>query len=375
MSHVFDLSSLGYGLPEKTAFEPYGAAGLAAGRIGAHHRGGYVVLCELGELHGVLPGRHRDRGLRPLQGGSRPAGPAAQPPGLPAVGDWVAFRLLEGGGARIEAVLPRRTCFRRGRRDLARGSQVAEEQVIAANVDVVLLAVDLSLPANPRSLERYVAAAWDSGAEPVIVLTKLDLCDDVEARIAEAEAVAMGVPVFAASAATGEGVEAVRALLAGHRTAALLGPSGSGKSTLVNRLLGREAQATGAVRSDGRGRHTTTARELFLVPGGGLLLDTPGLRVLQLWEEDGLAGAFADVEQLAARCRFSDCSHETEPGCAVREAVSSGDLDAERLESYAKLARELAYLERKGDNRAEAEERRRWRAVTKEARARARPRR
>ena len=359
MSHVFDLSSLGYGLPEKTAFEPYGAAGLAAGRIGAHHRGGYVVLCELGELHGLLPGR-----LRSVGAGE-----------MPAVGDWVAFRPLADGGALIEAVLSRRTCFRRGRRDLARGSQVAEEQVIAANVDVVLLAVDLSLPANPRSLERYVAAAWDSGAEPVIVLTKLDLCDDVEARIAEAEAVAMGVPVFAASAATGEGVEAVRALLAGHRTAALLGPSGSGKSTLVNRLLGREAQATGAVRSDGRGRHTTTARELFLVPGGGLLLDTPGLRVLQLWEEDGLAGAFADVEQLAARCRFSDCSHETEPGCAVREAVSSGDLDAERLESYAKLARELAYLERKGDKRAEAEERRRWRAVTKEARARARPRR
>jgi ribosome biogenesis GTPase len=358
LSHVFDLSSLGYGSREETAFEPYGAAGLAAGRIGAHHRGGYVVFSELGELLGTLPGRLR----------------SASAEATPAVGDWVAFRSLEGGGALIEAVLPRRTCFRRGRRDLARGSHVAEEQVIAANVDVVLLAVDLSLPAGLRSLERYLAAAWDSGAEPVVVLTKLDLCEGVEERVAEMEAVAIGVPVYAVSAATGEGVDPLRGLVSGNRTAALLGPSGSGKSTLVNRLLGREAQATGAVRSDGRGRHTTTARELFLVPGGGLLLDTPGLRVLQLWEEDGLGGAFSDVEALATRCRFSDCRHETEPGCAVREAVSSGALDAGRLESFAKLARELAYLERKGDKRAEAEERRRWRALTKEGRARARPR-
>ena len=359
MSYVFDLSSLGYGSSEETAFEPHGAAGLAAGRIGAHHRGGYVIFSELGELHGVSPGRLR----------SAPAGET------PAVGDWVAFRPLEGGGALIEAVLPRRTSLRRGRRDLARRSHVAEEQVIAANVDVALLAVDLSLAAGPRSLERYLAAAWDSGAEPVIVLTKLDLCDVVEERVAETETIAIGVPVYAVSAATGEGVDALRGLLSGNRTAALLGPSGSGKSTLVNRLLGREAQATGAIRSDGRGRHTTTVRELFLVPGGGLLLDTPGLRVLQLWEEDGLGGAFSDVEELAVRCRFSDCWHETEPGCAVREAVSSGVLDAGRLESFGKLARELAYLERKGDKRAEAEERRRWRAMTKEARARARPRR
>lgn len=358
MSHVLELSSLGWGSPEETAFEPYGAAGLAAGRIGAHHRGGYVVFSELGELPGVLPGRLR----------GAPAGE------LPAVGDWVAFRPLEEGGALIEVVLPRRTCFRRSRRDLARGSHVAEEQVVGANVDVAMLVGDLSIPANPRSLERYLAAAWESGAEPALVLTKLDLCDAVEARIKEAQAVGIGVPVFAVSAATGEGIGELRALVAGNRTAALLGPSGSGKSTLVNALLGYEAQATAALRKDGRGRHTTTARELLLVPGGGLLLDTPGLRVLQLWEDDGLGEAFSEIEELASRCRFSNCRHESEPGCAVQEAVVGGALDPGRLESFAKLARELAYLERKGDKRAGAAVRRRWRAVSKEVRARARPR-
>jgi ribosome biogenesis GTPase len=357
LSHVSNLSLLGFGPSEKASFEPYGAAGLAAGRIGAQHRGGYVVLCELGELAGVLPGR--------LHGAGE----------FPAVGDWVAFRALGGGEALIEAILPRRTCFRRSRTDLSRGTPVGEEQVVAANVDAAMLIGDLSIPGNPRSLERYLAAAWESGAEPAIVLTKLDLCDAVDARIAEAEAVAVGVSVLAVSAATGEGVDELRLLLAGNRTAVLLGPSGSGKSTLVNRLLGRDVQATGAVRSDGRGRHTTTVRELFVVPGGGLLLDTPGLRVLQLWEDDGLGGAFSDIDELASRCRFSDCRHDAEPGCAVRTAVAEGELDPRRLESFEKLARELAFHERKGDKRAKAEERRRWRAVEKEARARSRPRR
>jgi ribosome biogenesis GTPase len=356
LTHVFDLRSLGWGPREEAAFEPYGAAGLAAGRIGAQHRGGYAVLSELGELAGVLPGRllsHEE---------------------LPAVGDWVAFRPLEGGGALVEAVLPRRTCFRRSRADLTRGSHVAEEQVVAANVDVAMLVGDLSIPTNPHSLERYVAAAWDSGAEPALVLTKLDLCAAVAERIAEAEAVAIGVPVVAVSALTGEGIGDLRRLLVGSRTAVLLGPSGSGKSTLVNRLLGREAQATGAVRSDGRGRHTTTARQLFLVPGGGLLLDTPGLRVLQLWEDTGLGSAFSDIEELTSQCRFSDCRHDSEPGCAVLEAVAEGVLDPSRLESFEKLARELAHLERKGDKRAKSEARRRWRVVEREARARSRPR-
>jgi ribosome biogenesis GTPase len=358
LSHVFDLPSLGFGPHEEASFEPYRAGGLAAGRIGAQHRGGYVVFSELGELAGVLPGRML----------GRPAGE------LPAVGDWVACRPLDGGGALVEAVLPRRTCFRRSRRDLARGSHVAEEQVVAANVDVALLIGDLSISGNPRSLERYLAAAWESGAEPALVLTKLDLCDAVEARVAEAEAVVPGVSVLAVSAVTGDGVDEVSRLLAGNRTAVLLGPSGSGKSTLVNRLLRRDAQATGAVRSDGRGRHTTTARELFLLPGGGLLLDTPGLRVLQLWEDDGLGSAFSDIEELASGCRFTDCRHESEPGCAVREALAAGGLDPGRLESFEKLARELAYLERKGDKRAESEERRRWRATEKQLRARAKSR-
>jgi ribosome biogenesis GTPase len=350
----FDLILLGWGPDFEGPFEPHAAAGLAAGRVGARHRGGVVLFSELGELLGMLAGRLHNM-------------PAAD---LPTAGDWVAFRPLDDGQALVEAVLPRRTAFRRGRGDLARASRVSEEQVVAANVDVVLIVSDLSLPPNPRSLERYLAAAWDSGAEPVVVLTKADVCPDLAGHAAEVERVAIGVPLLAVSAATGEGVEDVRALVAGNHTAALLGPSGTGKSTLVNRLLGRDVQATQAVRSDGRGRHTTTVRELFPLPDGGLILDTPGLRVLQPWNADGLGEAFSDVEELARACRFSDCRHDTEPGCAIRAAIAEGRLAAERYESFERLEREVAWLQRKEDPRAQAEQRRRWRVMHREHRAR-----
>jgi ribosome biogenesis GTPase len=202
------------------------------------------------------------------------------------------------------------------------------------------------------------------------VLTKADMCPDLPGHAAEVERVAIGVPLLAVSATTGGGVEDVRALVAGNYTAALLGPSGSGKSTLVNRLLGQDVQATQAVRSDGRGRHTTTVRELFPLPDGGLILDTPGLRLLQPWDAEGVGEAFADVEQLALDCRFSDCRHDTEPGCAVRDAIADGRLGEERLASFERLERELAWLERKADPRAQAEERRRWRTIHRELRAR-----
>jgi ribosome biogenesis GTPase len=213
--------------------------------------------------------------------------------------------------------------------------------------------------------------AWESGAEPVIVLTKSDLAEDVAGPVLEAESVAYSVPIHVVSAVTGDGVDELRAHLGRGRTAALLGSSGVGKSTLVNRLAGHELLATAEIRRDGRGRHTTTHRELVLLPGGGLVLDTPGMRELQLWESaDGIGEAFTDVEALAARCRFSDCAHRHEPGCAVRDAIRRGELPAERYASYEKLKRELHRLEIRLDKRARADEARSRRAVYREIKAR-----
>lgn len=269
----------------------------------------------------------------------------APPDASPTTGDWVALDADDVA----RHVLPRRTRFSR-----AEAGGAAREQVVAANVDVVLLVAGLDGDFNVRRLERYVALARASGARPVVVLNKADACADPDAARREAEAVAAGAPVLLASAATGAGLDALRALVAPGVTVALLGSSGVGKSTIVNRLLGEERFATQPVREhDARGRHTTTRRELVPLPGGGLLLDTPGMRELGLPADgDGLAGAFEDVESLARLCRFRDCRHESEPGCAVRAAIASGELDAARFESYLKLQRELAWRARRRDEAA-----------------------
>jgi ribosome biogenesis GTPase len=222
---------------------------------------------------------------------------------------------------------------------------------------------------NVRRLERYLALAWESGALPVVVLTKTDLSNDVAGGIAAAQGTAPGVDVIALSSVTGEGVAALDRLLLPARTAVLLGPSGAGKSTLINRLLGTERLRTGEVREDGKGRHTTTQRELVRLSGGALLIDTPGMRELQLWDANaGLGAAFADVYALAAACRFRDCRHETEPGCAVRAAVDAGRLPAERLEHWRRLQRELAYLARRQDALAAATARSQTKSVMRLAR-------
>lgn len=325
----------------------------------------------------LVPGRvvRQARGLLSVQTSgrvllARTAGRLLhQAPGseaLPTVGDWVALQLPAGDGeALLHAVLPRHGVL--ARREA--GSE-RDGQLIAANLDVVFLVAGQDDDFNPRRLERALALAWNSGAAPVVVLSKADLLDDVEARVQEVEALAPGVPVLALSAHTGEGVDALLTWLPAGRTGVLLGSSGAGKSTLVNRLLGEERLATQAVREDdSRGRHTTTHRELFALPGGGLLIDGPGMRELGLWgDEEGVDSAFADILGLATGCRFTDCEHRSEPGCAVRAAVEAGALEPARLASYEKLRREQAHQTRLTDPLARKEHRRHMGSLIKSAR-------
>ncbi len=349
-STEIELERLGWNAEFAAAFEAHAEAGLLPGRVAVQHRGGYRLYSESGELAAEASGRlHHD---------------AAGPQDLPVAGDWVGFAPTDDGRAVVHAVLPRRTKFSR-----KAASSPTEEQVVAANVDTVFLVTGLDGDLSLRRLERYLTLAWESGAEPVVVLTKSDLCDDVEVALAEVEGIAYGVPVHASSAVSGTGVEELRRHFAGDRTVALLGSSGVGKSTLVNRLLGEELLDTQEVRADGRGRHTTTRRELLLLPGGGLVLDTPGMRELQLWSADeGVGETFADVEELAGECRFADCRHEQEPGCAVLAAVDGGSLELSRLRSYRKLGRELRALELKQDQRARSEEHRKRRVFARSQR-------
>jgi ribosome biogenesis GTPase len=341
-----ELVKLGWTDELEAAFTTYSERGFEPARVVAEHRGGYYVRGERGDRLAHARGRLRDDEITG---------------GMPAVGDWVAVCDAPGDRAAIEALLPRRTKVSRKTPWLK-----AAEHVLVANVDMVFLVSGLDHDYNPRRLERYLVAAWDSGADPVVVLTKLDVCDDFE-KIVEAENVAVGVPVLAVSNVTGEGVDEVRALLRPARTFVLLGSSGTGKSTLVNRLAGRTVMPTGDLRNDGRGRHTTRHRQLLVLRDGAILVDTPGLRELQIWEGD-VDSAFADIAELAAECRFSDCAHDTEPDCAVRGALDSGALDPDRWTSYLKLQRELRSIKARKGTREHRELKRRWRARARETR-------
>jgi ribosome biogenesis GTPase / thiamine phosphate phosphatase len=327
----------------------HSALGLAPARVIVQQRGLYGLATPAGEATARLSGRFAH-------------GAAAGD--HPVAGDWVAATVRPAeASATIHHLLPRRTAF--ARKAAGRGGGA---QVVAANVDVALLVASLNRDFNARRIERYLALAWESGASPVVVLTKADLCADREALKAEIERVAMDVPVHAVSTLTGEGLDDLSDVLVPGQTAALLGSSGVGKSSLVNALAGRPVMATRAVREDdARGRHTTTHRELIVLPGGRLVLDTPGMRELGVWDADaGIAATFADVETMAARCRFRDCAHEAEPGCAVQAALAEGRLDAARWRNYAKLQRELAHEARRSDPRAQSEQRKMW---TRRARA------
>ena len=361
-SYDAGLQELGFSPRWQALMAPHAEAGLAPARVVRVDRGGSIVATAAG----VVPAKSAVRLLKS----------AAGPGDLPAVGDWVALRLapVPGTGAArdgapgsaaapaadpgvslIEAVLARASALTRGA-----AGRTSDAQTLAANVDVVFVVHPLDGAPNLRRLERELSLAWESGAKPAVVLTKADLCADADGARTAVESVAIGVDVLLVNALAGEGLPPLLALVAGGLTAVLIGPSGAGKSTLVNALLGERRQATREVRvSDGRGRHTTVARELIPLPGGGLLIDTPGLRGLALTgAEDGIAAAFPDVEALAVSCRFRDCSHQEEPDCAVRAAVAAGELPGDRLASYHKLRREARLAAAKTDARLRAEDNR-----------------
>jgi ribosome biogenesis GTPase / thiamine phosphate phosphatase len=342
-----DLSHLGWTRFFAERFGPHAIDGLIPGRVAVEHKGAYIVLTGYEEVRAQISGRFR------YEADSRAD--------LPAVGDWVALEPTQSGEGIVRAVLERRSKFMRN----VAGERV-EEQVLAANIDVSFLVAPIDEPVNLRRLERYMTMAWGGGTDPVVVLTKADLSDDVGSRIVEVESAAIGLPVHAVDALSEEEVGALRSYLAGDRTAVFLGSSGVGKSTLVNSLLGSDRQSTNEVRWDHKGRHTTSRRELITLPGGGLIIDTPGMREIQLWDAgDGLSDAFEDIAELTTDCRFNDCSHRSEPGCAVRAALEQGPLETSRWESYVKLQRELRWLETKRDVRAKAEQKRKHRAVNK----------
>jgi ribosome biogenesis GTPase len=334
------------------AFGPQFLAGHTPGRIVAQHRDSYLVATDAGELRASASGRL----LR-----------EAREVGLPAVGDWAALSLdLAQRTSTVHAILPRRTAFVR-----RAANSVRDMQVIAANIDVAFIVTSLNADLNPRRIERYLAAAWQSGARPVVVLTKADLCADPQGAAAQVTALAAGRRVLVVSARQGLGLDALRAEVKCGETCVLIGSSGAGKSTLVNGLLGEERMATQAIRdADDKGRHTTSHRQLVLLPGGRLILDTPGIREVGLVDaDDGVSVVFDDIERLTQDCRFNDCGHSHEPGCAVREALQNGALDPARWANFQKLSLESTAAREKADGAARDAERRRHAGLQKTYRA------
>jgi ribosome biogenesis GTPase / thiamine phosphate phosphatase len=320
--------------------------GLEPGRVVAAHRGAFDVATAHGNVRARLPGRMLHDGVDV------------------AVGDWVGI-----AGAVVRAVLPRRSAIVRNA-----AGRAAAAQALAANVDVAFVVTSLGPDLEPRRIERYLVTIWESGASPEIVLTKCDRMDDPWPLVAQVEAVAIGVPVHVVSGISGHGCDALRARIQPGTTAVLLGSSGVGKSTLVNRFVGHELMEVKETRADDdEGRHTTTRRELVVLPGGGVVIDTPGLRELQLWGggDGAVEAAFSDIEQLTAQCRFTNCSHDTEPDCAVQEALRSGGLSRERHRSWLKLQRELRAIAMRSDARLRREEKRKWQLRAREGRSRA----
>ncbi|MCM3218520.1 ribosome small subunit-dependent GTPase A [Bacillus cereus] len=320
------------------------------GRILLEHKHIYRIICNDGEYMAELSGKFRHE--------------AVTKGDYPAVGDWVYIKKIEDEKkAIIHRIFQRRSSFSR-----QEAGTRTEEQIIAANVDYLFLVNALNHDFNVRRMERYLLLAYESGAMPVIVLTKSSICNDIEQKIVETEAIAIGVPIFVVDSLEHTGIDSLKQFVSSGKTIALVGSSGVGKSTLLNALIGIEVAKTGDIREeDSRGRHTTTHRELFQLPSGALVIDTPGMRELQLWEgSEAIQTTFSDIEELATTCRFRDCKHENEPGCAVYSAIENGLITIDRLKSYKKLQRELAYFIRKQDAILARAERDKWRKISKQ---------
>jgi ribosome biogenesis GTPase len=342
------LAAFGWTPDLALAHAPHAALGREPARVVAEDRGSYQLIGSGGDQRASVSGRFRHEA-------------ANDPSAYPAVGDWVAVEGGPTGDAVIHALLPRRSALIRQ----APGKRT-EAQVLGANLDVVFVVASLNSDLNLRRLERYVTAAWESGAEPVILLSKADLGGDADGALLAVAEVGAGATVVVVSSFDGRGVDEVRERIKPGQTVAFVGSSGVGKSTLLNKLAGEERALVREVREDdARGRHTTTRRQLHLLPQGGLVLDTPGMREFSLWETDGLEQTFTDIDEIVARCRFGNCQHNGEPGCAIAAALADGSLAPERLESWRKLVRESAHHERRVDALARAEERRKWKAIGK----------
>ena len=345
-----NLNDLGWIPFFEAYFAPHREQGFIPARVAIQYRDKYVMYGEGGEYQGQVTGKFEYN--------------AKGPEDFPAVGDWVAISPPVGGGtAVIQAVLERRTKFSRKVAGVK-----TNEQVVAANADVVFLVSGLDDEINLRRIERYLTVAYDSGARPVVVLNKLDLCSDIAPILAEVEAIAPGVDVLAVSARTQEGIDRIAACLDKGITGALLGSSGVGKTSIANDLIGEERYMTQDVReNDSHGRHTTTHRELVILPTGGLLIDTPGMREIQMWgDAQSLQASFEDIAALAAGCKFRGCRHDAEPGCNVKSALEDGRLAPDRYDSYKKLEREIAYLARRQDQNLQRQENEKWKKLTAE---------
>jgi ribosome biogenesis GTPase len=355
-----NLPDLGWNEFFKKHFEKFKNPGLIPARVAQEHRHNFLLYCERGELVGSVSGKFRFQ---------------AQSKGeFPAAGDWVAASIREGERkAIIRAVLPRRSQF--SRKAVLSGGMPdtggkTDEQILAANVDYIFLVSGLDGEFNLRRMERYLSIAWESGAIPVLVLNKADVCVDVQSHLKHAQSIAMGAAVHTISAAKNEGLSVFHQYLKSGMTGAFLGSSGVGKSTIINALLGEERLRVGEVREfDKKGRHITSSRELIILPAAGMVIDTPGMRELALWDqEEGITKTFDDIEQIALGCRFRDCRHQDEPGCAVKLAVEEEQLDAKRLVSYLKLKKELALLSLRKDQRARLDVKKRWKEISIAAR-------
>ena len=349
-----NLDLLGWSDDLALSFAPFAAQSLQVGRVARQHKQLYTLYTEEGEFAAEISGKFRYQ--------------VQSTEDLPCVGDWVVISAT-GQTATIQHLLPRHTLFSR-----KVAGATTDVQLIAANLDSVFLVCGLDDDFNLRRIERYLVMIWESGARPILVLNKVDIGEQIEQRLLDLETIAVGIPIIQISALHDQGLDALNPWLQPGQTVALVGSSGVGKSTLTNQLMGERVQAVQAVRADdSRGRHTTTSRQLICLPSGAILIDTPGLRELQLWTtQTGVSTAFNEIEALAEHCRFRDCQHQQEPGCAVQAALANGQLEIQRLQSYQKLRKEEAYLHRKQDQKAQINTKARWKQITKSIRQRQR---